>query len=145
MGSFLQTFVYLHRLQDLSEDEIVAEKIKKAMVSSFIVNLLSIEIFHCQTRTIFFTIKSNQASSIVILRIKVILHGPIFNAKNRYRVTWQLTCCKNVVDIWSLFKVVEHVVATNAALNIDCRRHVTRIDFLCNNIALKIVVRNRPV
>ena len=29
----------------------------------------------------------------------------------------------------------------NVALKIVCRRHVTRIDFLCNNIALKIVCR----
>ena len=38
-----------------------------------------------------------------------------------------------------VFKVVQHAVATNVALKIVCRRHVTRIDFLCNNIALKIV------
>ena len=25
------------------------------------------------------------------------------------------------------------------------RRHVTRIDYLCNNIALKIVVKDRPM
>ena len=35
-------------------------------------------------------------------------------------------------------------VGNNVALKIVCRCHVTsRIDFLCNNIALKIVVKNR--
>ena len=42
------------------------------------------------------------------------------------------------------FKVVQHVAATNVGLKIVVRRHVTRIDFLCNNVALKIVVKNRP-
>ena len=27
---------------------------------------------------------------------------------------------------------------------IVCKRHVTRIDFLCNNVALEIVVKNPP-
>ena len=53
--------------------------------------------------------------------------------------------CNNVASISSLSKVVRRVVATNVALKIVCRRHVTRIDFLCNNVALKIVVKNRPV
>ena len=59
------------------------------------------------------------------------------------RVTWQSIYC--VVRIRSLFKVVQHVAATNVALKIVCRRHVTRIDFLCNNVVLKIVVKNRPI
>ena len=65
--------------------------------------------------------------------------------KNRYRVTWQSILCNNVVRIWSMFKVVQHVVATKVALKIVCRRHVTRIDFLCNKVSLKIVVKNCPV
>ena len=46
---------------------------------------------------------------------------------------------------WPTAKVVRHVVATNVALKIVCRRHVTRIDFLSNSIALNVVVRNRSV
>ena len=57
------------------------------------------------------------------------------------RVTWQSIYCNNVVRIWSLFKVVQHVAATNVVLKIVCRRHVTRIDCFYNAIALKIVVK----
>ena len=34
-----------------------------------------------------------------------------------------------------------NVAATNVALKIVCRRHVTRIDILRNNVTLKIVVK----
>ena len=44
--------------------------------------------------------------------------------------------CKNLKPVQSC----ENVAATNVALKVVCRRYVTRIDFLCNNIAaLKMV------
>ena len=46
---------------------------------------------------------------------------------------------------WPTAKVVRHVVATNVALKIVYRRHVTRIDFSCNIVALKIVGKNCSV
>ena len=41
-------------------------------------------------------------------------------------------------NVVSLFKVVQHVAATNVALKIVRRRHVTCVDFLRNNAALKM-------
>ena len=44
------------------------------------------------------------------------LHGTIFNAtwlRESIHVTWQSIYCNNVVRIWSLFKVVQQVAATN--------------------------------
>ena len=64
-------------------------------------------------------------------------------AKNRYRVPWQSICCDNDVGTWKLFKVVQHIAATNVALKIICRRHIARIDFLCDSVALKIVCRRQ--
>ena len=40
-----------------------------------------------------------------------------------------------------MFKVVQHVVTTNVTLKIFCKHHVTRINFLFNNIVLRIVCR----
>ena len=45
---------------------------------------------------------------------------------------------------------MQHVVATNVASKIVCRRHVTRIDLFVQkkkkcNVALKIVLKNRRV
>ena len=40
---------------------------------------------------------------------------------------------------------MQHVAAAIVALKIARKRHVTRIDFLCNIVALEIVVFNRPV
>ena len=34
----------------------------------------------------------------------------------------------------------QHIAATNVALKIVCRCHVTRIDFLCNNVALSLKI-----
>ena len=34
----------------------------------------------------------------------------------------------------------QHIAATNVALKIVCGRHVTRIDFLCNNVALSLKI-----
>ena len=74
------------------------------------------------------------------------LHGTILLSEKSIPCNWQSIYCNNVaLGISSLFKVVQHVAATNVALNIVCRRHVTSIDFLGNNIsALKIVVKNTP-
>ena len=53
----------------------------------------------------------------------MLLHVRICNAtllreKSMPRVTWESICYNNVVGIWSLLKVVQHVVATNGALKI---------------------------
>ena len=63
--------------------------------------------------------------------LKVMLHGTMFltqrcSVKNRYAQR----------DNQFVAFVVQHVAATNVALKIVCRRHVKRIAFLCNNIAL---------
>ena len=49
---------------------------------------------------------------------------------------------KQVIEIKAKNVLKKYVAATNVALKIVCRRHVARIDFLCNNIALKIVPCN---
>ena len=87
------------------------------------------------------------ANCATISPIKEMLHGTIFNATLLREKSIPCNMTINLlqqrcIGIWSLFKVVQHDVATNAALKIVCRRHVTRIDFLCNNVALKIVVKN---
>ena len=70
--------------------------------------------------------------------IKVMLHRTIFNAKSPIlHVTCQLIHCNNVVGC--LLKLC-NTLWEYVALKIVCiRRHVTCIDCLCNNIALKIV------
>ena len=50
-------------------------------------------------------------------------------------------CSKNLKSVQSCATRC----GNNVALKIVCKHHVTRFDFLCNNITLKIVVTNRPV
>ena len=67
------------------------------------------------------------------------LHGTVFNATLLREKS--IPRCKNLKSVQSC----STRYGNNVALKIVCRRHVTRIDCLCNNVALKIVVKNRPV
>ena len=76
-------------------------------------------------------------------------HGTIFNATTvarkleTYSISWQSIYCNNVVRIWNLFSCTTRC-GNKRCVKIVCRRHVTRIDFLCDNVALKIVAKNCP-
>ena len=77
--------------------------------------------------------------------LKVMLHGTIF------LVARKIDTCNMIINLLQQCKNLKPVQScgircgNNVALKIVCKRHVTRIDFLCNNIALKIVVKNHLV
>ena len=76
--------------------------------------------------------------------LKVMLHGTIFFVARKIdtcnmTVNLLQQCCKNLKPVQSCATRC----GSNVALKIVCKRHVTRIDILCNNIALKIVAKNQ--
>ena len=71
-------------------------------------------------------------------------HSHSENALGTGYLDWARKIDKNVVRIWNLFKVVQHVAATNVALKIFCRRqyYSTYRLFVQQYCALKIVVKD---